>query len=327
MFAPPLQKGDTVRVITPARSLALPWMNDELKRLARERLEALGLVVTFGKYVNEMDVFQSTTVEHRVEDLHDAFADPSVKLILTVIGGYNSNQLLRHLDYDLLRKNPKRLCGFSDITALANAIHAKTGLVTYSGPHFFNFGQKLGFEYTQDAFVRCHFESAPFQLEPSDQYVDGYWAANQDNPGFLPNKGWFVLNEGEASGTIIGGHLGTLCLLFGTEYLPRPEGDIILFIEEDGEDKDVTFDRNLQSLLHQPWFSQVRALIVGRCRADSGTTDEKLRMILAKPELRGIPLIANVDFGHTTPLITFPIGGKAQVEAVNDKPSIRIVAH
>lgn len=327
MIAPILQKGGIVRVITPARSLALPWMSTDLKQLAQRRLEALGLTVTFGKYVNEIDAFSSTTIDHRIEDLHDAFADPSVKLVLTVIGGYNSNQLLQYIDYDLIRKNPKRLCGFSDITALANAIYAKTGLVTYSGPHFFNFGQKKGFEYTQDAFVSCHFSDQPFVIEPSTHYVDGYWANNQDNPDSIPNKGWLVLNEGDAQGTIIGGNLGTLGLLFGTEYMPRPEGDIVLFIEEDSEDKDVGFDRHLQSLLHQSWIKQVRGVVVGRHERASGTTEEKLiAMLRSKRGLRDLPIIANVDFGHTTPLITFPIGGQARINAVA-QPRIEIVSH
>jgi muramoyltetrapeptide carboxypeptidase len=327
MIAPLLQKGDTVRVITPARSLALPWMSADLKRLAQERLEALGLTVTFGKYVNECDAFSSTTVERRIEDLHDAFANPSVKLILSVIGGYNSNQLLQYIDYDLIRKNPKRLCGFSDITALGNAIYAKSGLVTYSGPHFFNFGQKKGFDYTQEAFVHCHFSDQPYSVTPSTQYVDGYWANNQDNPEFIPNKGWLVLNEGEAEGTIIGGNLGTFGLLFGTDYMPRPEGDIILFIEEDSEDKDVGFDRHLQALLHQSWVPQVRAIVIGRYEKASGTTNEKLTtMIRSKKELRDLPIIANVDFGHTTPLITFPIGGRARIK-VSAQSSIEVTAH
>lgn len=327
MIAPILKKGDTVRVITPASSLALPWIGSDLKQLAQQRLEALGLTVTFGKYVNESDLFYSTTVEHRIEDLHDAFADSSVKLILSVIGGYNSNQLLQYIDYDRIKNNPKRLCGFSDITALANAIYAQTGLVTYSGPHFFNFGQKKGFDYTQDSFVRCHFSDQPYSVELSSHYVDGYWANNQDNPEFIQNKGWLVLNEGEAKGTIIGGNLGTLGLLFGTKYMPRPEGDIVLFIEEDSEDKDVGFDRHLQSLLHQSWAKQIRAIIVGRYEKASGTTDEKLiAMLRSKKELRGIPIIANVDFGHTTPLTTFPIGGEAHIRA-GSQSQIEIVSH
>jgi muramoyltetrapeptide carboxypeptidase len=327
MIAPLLRKGDTVRVIAPARSLALPWISDDLKKLAQERLEALGLHVTFGKYVNECDAFHSSSIEHRIADLHDAFADPAVTLILTVIGGYNSNQLLQYIDYDLIKQNPKRLCGFSDITALGNAIYAKTELVTYSGPHFFNFGQKLGFDYTQDAFVRCHFSDTPYSIEPSKKYIDGYWALDQDHPDFNPNKGWLVLQEGEAEGTIIGGNVCTINLLQGTHYMPAPQEDIILFIEDDHESQPHTFDRDLQSLLHLPLGTQVKGVLIGRFEKASEMTDEKLTLSLrSKAELRNLPIIANVDFGHTTPLATFPIGGRCRIKA-GSQAHIEILEH
>lgn len=328
MIIPPLlKKGDGVRVIAPARSLMLPWMSDDLKARAKERLTALGLNVSFGKYVNECDEFSSTTIEHRIEDLHDAFSDPSVALVLTVIGGYNCNQLLGHIDYDLIRKNPKRLCGYSDITALASAINAKTGIVTYSGPHFFNFGQKNEFDYTLDSFVRCHFHEQPFTIEPSKQYVDGRWANAQDDIERIPNKGWLVFTEGTAEGTIVGGNVGTLALLFGTEYMPQPEGDIVLFIEEDGEDNDVRFDRILQSLCHQPWMERVRGVVLGRFERESGITDEKLiTMLRSKAELRDLPIIANVDFGHSTPMATLPLGGRARFTVARES-RIEILSH
>lgn len=328
MYAPILKAGDTVRVITPARSLALPWMGDDLKQLAKERLEALGLRVTFGKYVDECDAFSSSTIEHRIEDLHDAFADPAVALILSVIGGFNSNQLLPFIDYDLLKKNPKRVCGFSDITALCNAIYARTGLVTYSGPHFFNFGQKKGFEFTQSSFEKCHFHVEPYDIHISQQFVDGYWATNQDRPSFIKNSGWIVIQEGQAKGTVIGGNLCTFNLLQGTDSMPAPDGDIILFIEDDSESHPGTFDRDLQSLLQQPLARQVRGLVIGRFEQASKMTDDLLSAIIrSKRELMHIPVIAHVDFGHTTPLITFPIGGKGEIEAKMSNARIRITEH
>ncbi|MCJ7436116.1 MAG: LD-carboxypeptidase [Anaerolineales bacterium] len=88
------------------------------------------------------DAFDSSPITSRVADIHAAFADPKVKGILTAIGGYNSNQLLRYLDYDLIRANPQILCVFSDITALGTAIYARTGMISYSGPHFSTFGME-----------------------------------------------------------------------------------------------------------------------------------------------------------------------------------------
>lgn len=115
----------------------------------------MGFQVTFSKHAEELDRFASSSISSRVQDLHRAFRDPNVKAILTTLGGYNSNGLLKHLDYDLIRKNPKFFCGYSDITALNNAIYTKTRLVTYSGPHFSSFGMEKGLEYTNDYFYNA----------------------------------------------------------------------------------------------------------------------------------------------------------------------------
>ena len=110
-----IMAGDEVRVVAPSRSLSI--VSQEGIVQAKKRLEDLGLNVTFGKHVMVSDLHQSSSIEQRVNDLHEAFADPNVKGILTAIGGFNSNELLPYLDYELIRNNPKILCGFSDVTA------------------------------------------------------------------------------------------------------------------------------------------------------------------------------------------------------------------
>ena len=130
MIPDKLKKGDEIRVISPARSLSI--ISQEMRDIAIKRLTDIGFKVTYAKHVEEKDDFNSSSIKSRVDDLHSAFKDKNVKGILTVIGGFNSNQILRYLDYDLIKQNPKILCGFSDITALSNAIYRKTGLVTYS---------------------------------------------------------------------------------------------------------------------------------------------------------------------------------------------------
>ncbi len=86
----------------------------------------------------ECDLHSSSSIEHRISDLHEAFSHDEVDGILTAIGDFNCNELLPYMDYDLIRQHPKVLCGYSDITALANAITAKCDMVTYSGPHFYS---------------------------------------------------------------------------------------------------------------------------------------------------------------------------------------------
>ncbi len=260
----------------------------------------------------------SSSIASRIADLHEAFSDQNVKAILAVIGGYNSNQLLELIDYHLIKQNPKIFCGFSDITALGNAITHKTGLVTYSGVHFSSFGMQKRFEYSLEHFKKIFFESKEISLIPSKEWSDDAWYLDQEKRVFHPNPGYKVINPGQAEGKIIGGHLGTLRLLCGTPYMPSLE-ESILFLEGDAISKSVdiyAFDRDLQALIHSPDFGKVRAIVIGRFENNFGMTDEKLRAVLStKTALTDIPIISNADFGHTTPIFTFPIGGLCRLEA------------
>lgn len=315
IIAQKLKAGDEIRIIAPARSMAL--LSAEQVKNATKTLEAMGLVVTFGKHVREKDEFVSSSIQLRVEDFHDAFRDKKVKAILTVIGGFSSNQILSYLDYGLIKRNPKILCGFSDITALSNAIYAKTGIATYSGPHFSSFSMLKGREYTDRNFKRCVFSKEPFAVVPAERWSDDQWWLGQESREFIKNEGYWVINKGKAEGTIIGGNLCTFNLLQGTEYMPGLK-NTVLFLEDDEQEKEftaVTFDRDLQSLIHQPGFTGVRGIVIGRFQKASKMTREVLTAIIqSKRELAGVPVVANVDFGHTTPIFTFPIGGKVRFD-------------
>jgi muramoyltetrapeptide carboxypeptidase len=319
-----LRAGDTIRVIAPARSLAM--IDPATRAIADGRLRDLGLRVTFGRHVEDSDAFTSSSVQARIDDLHAAFENVEAAAIFTVIGGYNSNQLLRYIDWELIRAHPKIFCGYSDITALQHAIWAKTGLVTYSGPHYSTFGQKLHADYTVDYFIRCLMADAPFGIQPSAQWSDDAWYQDQDSRTLVPNNGYLVLNEGIAEGRILGGNLSTLNLLQGTEYFPDFAAAIV-FLEDDAESQPHTFDRNLQSLIHQPGFEHVRGLVIGRFQKATGMTPDVLRTIIeTKRELRALPIIAGVDFGHTDPKITLPVGGTARLIA-GERPQLEIVEH
>jgi muramoyltetrapeptide carboxypeptidase LdcA involved in peptidoglycan recycling len=316
-----LKKGDEIRVIAPARSLSL--VTEENIKLAKENLEKQGYKVTFSKNCRESDIFMSS-------DIHQAFKDKKVKAILTVIGGFNSNELLPYLDYKLIKNNPKILCGYSDITALGNAITSKTGLVTYSGLHFSTWAMKKGFEYNLEYFNKCLVENKRYQVESSELWSDDAWYRDQENRKFEKNEGYVVINKGEAEGTILGGNLCTLNLLQGTEFMPNIS-NAILFIEDDdmaGSSFGVEFNRNLQSLIHQPNFKKVKGIVIGRFQKKAEMTIEKLKYIIQnKKELKSIPIIANADFGHSNPFITFPIGGTAKISTLKNKAKIEILKH
>lgn len=321
-----LWPGDAIRVVSPARSLSM--IVENTIGYAINKLNGMGLTVSFSEHAKESDMFVSSSIESRVDDLHDAFEDDAVKVILTVIGGFNSNQLLGHLDYGLIRDNPKIFCGYSDITALSNAIYAKTGLITYSGPHFSTFGMLKGLDYTVEYFRKCLCSEEPFEILPSKEWSDDAWYLNQEKRVFIPNDGPKIIQEGKAEGTSIGGNLCTLQLLHGTEYMP-PLEDTIIFMEDDdltGNFFPNSFDRDLQSLIHQPNFEGVKGIIIGRAQKRANMTTEKLKYIIeSKDELTHMPVISDVDFGHTTPQITLPIGGRISMKALDGKTSIKIL--
>lgn len=319
-----LKAGDTIRIIAPSRSLSI--ISQELRNLANQRFEEMGLKLTFGKHIAENDDFASSSIESRIEDLHDAFMDQSVRAIITVIGGFNCNQLLNNINWDLIKDNPKIFCGYSDITALNNAMFAKTGLVTYSGPHYSTFGQKLYLDFTIEYFKKCLFSSDPISLNPSREWSDDAWFKDQDNRTLIKNDGYLVINQGQAQGTLLGANLCTFNLLQGTEFMPELNNSV-LFIEDDEESVSHTFDRDLQSLIHQPGFPGVKGVVIGRFQKASKMTNNLLAQIIrTKKELDNLPVIARVDFGHTDPKITLPIGGKVEIKALS-QASITVIEH
>ena len=323
-----LKRGDRVRVVAPSQSMAI--ISEESRNVAKRRFKELGLELSFGKHIEEIDEFVSSSIESRIEDLHDAFRDPEIKAIFTVIGGFNCNQLLRYIDWNLIKDNPKIFCGFSDITVLNNAIYSKTNLVTYSGVHYSTFGQELYFDYTLDYVKKCLFSDKPFEIISSKNWTDDRWWEDQKNRNPIPNSGWLAVNEGKAEGTILGANFCTFNLLQGTEYFPNLENSI-LFLEDDEMNKELTaviFDRDLQSIIHLSEFKGVKGIVIGRFQKAIQMTDDKLiKIIKTKKELDNIPVIANVDFGHTSPMIVFPIGGIANLQSEKGKSRLKITEH
>ncbi len=309
-----LNKGDKIMVIAPSRGLKL--IGADCRKIAEERLHDAGLEVVFAKNTTDdnFDMVCSASVQKRAEDINQAFSDKSVKAVMTVIGGFNSNEILKYIDYENIKKNPKIFIGFSDITALHAAIYAKTGMVTYYGPHYSSLGMKKGCEYTMQNMVKMLFESGEKELTPAQSWSDDAWYIDQENRQFIPNEGWWNIQQGSACGTIIGGNLCTLILNSETPYFPKFIDETILFIEDDEGSTMPDFARNFQALLNREDFKNVKGIVIGRFQKASDMTREKLEFILNKEELCGMPIIANIDIGHTTPITTIPLGGKARIK-------------
>lgn len=310
-----LQKGDKVMIIAPSRGLKL--IGADCRRIAEERFAQMGLKLVFARNTTDdnWNELGTGSIAQRAEDIMQAFADKSVKAVFTVIGGFNSNQILDYLDYEVIRRNPKIICGFSDITAILGAINAKTGLEVYYGPHYSSIGMKKGCEYTLEYLQKILFSDAEIEVQPSAEWSDDLWFINQEDREFIKNEGFWNIHDGCAEGNIVGGNLCTYNLLLGTQYRPEFKPDTILMIEDDAESYPEAFDRNLQALCHQPDFKNVKGLVIGRFQKDSKMDRRMLDFIINnKAELKNIPVLANVDYGHSTPIITIPLGGYAKMQ-------------
>lgn len=324
-----LKRGDSIRVIAPSRSFSI--ISKECRDISKKRFEDLGLNVSFSKHIEEIDDFVSSSVNSRLEDLHEAFSDKSVDAIFTAIGGFSSNQLIDNIDYEIIKNNPKILCGFSDITCLTHAITSMTDMVTYSGPHYSSFGMLKGFDYTLEYFKKCFFSVDSYNILPSKEYsYDTCWFINQEERNFIPNSNFKNLNNTEnieLVGKIIGGHVRCISSLQGTKYWPDLENSV-LFLEEDDEVSPQVFDRMLQSIIQQKNFKGVKAILIGRFQNATKMTDSLLSQIVhTKKELNNIPVISNLDIGHTNPIISYPIGGECKIKITNKEINIEIVKH
>lgn len=320
-----LRSGDKIRIITPSESFSniSSIYNEAKKRLEKE----FGVEVELGEHCSEIDLFGSSSIESRIYDLHEAFLDKKVKAIICATGGYSSNDLLPFIDWEIIKNNPKPFIGSSDITVLLNAIYAKTGIKTYFGPNFYKFGMNLGLEYTIDYFKKCLFSNNHYEVLPSEKWSEDRWYKDQNNREFKKNNGHIICNQGSSKGKIIGGNLCSLNLLQGTPYMPNLKNSI-LFIEDDnlaGEKTPNEFARNLESLLQQPDANFIKGVILGRFFSQSQMSIEKINFLInSKRGLKNIPVIADVDFGHTDPSITFPIGEEVELAVQGNSTSIKI---
>jgi muramoyltetrapeptide carboxypeptidase LdcA involved in peptidoglycan recycling len=316
-----LRKGDKVMIVSPSQSLAT--INDSDIKVAVNALEKLGLNVVFSANCLELDGFGSSSIKSRVDDLHEAFSDKSVKAILCARGGFNSNQLLPYLDYKLIKNNPKIFCGYSDITSINNAIYAKTGMVAYAGINLSTFRKKKCQDYNIDYFKKCLISGAPYRVLPSKKYYE----YSSKSP--IKNKGCFSLRDGTAEGEIVGENLCTFNLLQGTKFMPNLSEKIVFVEEENISSKDTMhmFDRELASLAQQNGFEKIKGLVIGRFQKATGMTNEMLRKVIDSKNIPNVPIIAGFDFAHTIPRFTYPIGGTCKIIAKNGRVSLEIIKH
>ena len=296
-----LQPGDTVGLVDPASALWEP-MNVEI---VEESLAALGFKTKRGTNLLARRGYFAGTDEQRAADVSAMFADPEVRAILCVRGGWGCARLLPLLDWPAIARHPKILLGYSDVTALLLALHAKTGLVTFHGP----VGTSQWNPFNVGYMKRVLQEGEAVTFENLRE-------VGEDDLTVVENRVQ-TLHPGTARGRLLGGNLSVLASLVGSGYLPDWDG-CILFLE-DVEEAPYRIDRMLTQLRLAGILRQARAVIWGRC-SDCGpgegfgslTISEVLQDHI-KP--LGVPAWQGAMIGHIEKQFTLPVGIEVEADA------------
>lgn len=312
---PVLQSNSSIAIIAPSAGL-----------ISKSRLErGINVLQTHGLKPRVFGVAAKETKgiagspEERVRDLHAAFSDPEIKAIFTLYGGYNSNELLPLIDWELIRNNPKILCGYSDTTALLLAINKCTNIVTFHGPAILpEFGEPLGVNnFTEKGLfnVLKGFKDN-YNLVSAQKWHDEFrpWNSKDEFKQPLYKKGgWKWLNQGNAKGILIGGHLRTIEAMIGTKYLPSFNNKIVFL--EDLELSYQEFRRTVAHIQQTSIFDSISGLILGRLGRVLPETAIAMENWIKEKIAENIPVLANVDIGHTDPMLTLPVGTYAQLSS------------
>jgi len=299
-----LSAGDTVMLVAPANAT---FESIDLQ-IAKESLEALGFKIKVGAHLLDRHGYLAGDDKARANDVNAAFADKSVAAVHAIRGGWGSARLLPYLDFDTIRRNPKVMIGYSDITALLLSIHAKTGLVTFHGPIGLGRWDTYSLEYYRRVVM------------------NGELVTYTNKQGISPDRNALVqvdyrtqtITPGKARGRLLGGNLTVLTTILGSPYLPDWDG-CILFCEDVHEEL-YRIDRMLMQLKLAGVLSKIRGFVFGGC-SQCGPGDNNygaltLEEIFAdhvKP--LGVPAWQGAMIGHAQPQWTLPEGVDVEIDA------------
>jgi muramoyltetrapeptide carboxypeptidase len=296
-----LKKRDTIGLIAPGSPIT-----DEKLNKAITNIEKMGFKVHFTKNITAKNGYLAGTDQQRLDDLHFMFNNPKIDGIWCIRGGYGCGRLLPKIDYSSIRKNPKPLIGFSDVTALLQAIYCETGLIGFHGP----VAVSDFTDYTIEQFQSTLMEpKAPFQIKNAPEKDE------KDNPAFQTK----IINSGIAKGQITGGNLSLLASLAGTKHQLDAKNKIV-FLEDIGE-RPYRIDRMLTQLLQACQLGEAAGITLGifdDCEAKEGS-DSLTLMETFEDRFGnlGIPVIYGFSFGHIDNQFTFPIGIEAELNTEN----------
>jgi len=296
-----LCRGDTVAMVAPASAPPDPKAVDR----AVTALERFGFRPKLAKHVRARLGFLAGTDRERAADLMAMFTDKQVKAILCLRGGYGTSRILARLDYDLIRRHPKILSGYSDITSLQLALIRKAGLICFHAP-------MLNGELADPKvppFTRAGFLRTVMEAAPAGSLSEGY-----------EGKTMAVLRPGTVEGRLMGGNLTLICASLGTPIVPSFKGKILFF--EDVSEKPYRLDRSLTHLLNAGVLSQVAGVAVGvnqDCQDPNAKPGGEYRQSAAdviKERLSSlrVPVVVGLPFGHVRLNATIPLGVRATLD-------------
>jgi muramoyltetrapeptide carboxypeptidase len=260
-------------------------------------IESLGFKVKLGQTLKEKWGYLAGNDELRAKELQDFFADKEVKAIFCQKGGWGCARLLDKLDYELIKKNPKVIMGFSDITSLLVAIYGKTGMVTFHGPVGNSGWNDFSVYYIKRILIK------------KEAVIYAYPEKDDDKP--------YTLHSGIGKGRLIGGNLAVLTGILGSAYLPHWK-DKILFLE-DVEEEPYEIDRMLTQLKLAGVLKQLSGLVFGKCARC--VAEEPFKAFTLKEVLEqhikplGIPAFYGAMIGHIENKYTVPLGVEAAINA------------
>ena len=290
-----LKIGDTIGVVAPSN----PIIGENIEEIeqARKIVEKSGFKVKFSKNLFSNTNGYSATAKEKAEDINEMFADETIKMIWCAKGGENSNSVFDYLDYDLIKKNSKIICGYSDITSITNVITLQTGLVTFSGTNFKTIAtDETDYSYREaiKRFVDCSLELGT----KDDKYI--------------------TIKDGIAEGELIGGNLSLIRGMVSGKYALNFQ-DKILFIEELGFESMPSLVSNYLYYMKQNGvFEKIKGLWIGNYEHESNISLEKIVLDTIEDEY-DFPIIKSNNFGHTDKKTIIPIGTKARIDTSKDK--------
>ena len=295
-----LKKGDIIGIVAPSNPIT--GENIEEIRKAKEIVEKDGFKVKFSKNLFSNTNGYSSTAKEKAEDINRMFADKEVKMIWCAKGGENSNTTFEYLDYDLIGKNSKIICGYSDITSLTNIITQKTGLVTFNGTNF----KTIATDETSYSYE-----------EAIKRFVDGSLEVGKENEKYQ------TIIPGVAEGNLIGGNLSLIRGLVAGKY-KIDFMDKILFIEELGFETGPSLVSNYLAYMKQNGvFEQIKGIWIGNYEHESGITLEKILQDIIGDKYNK-PIIKSNNFGHVETKTVIPIGTKAKIDT-NKRIKIELI--